>query len=591
MQRNISILFAQINEHLSHASFDNEDPHIFQRLADIHETLSALMAICELYLQHLNPVIFKKHLTELFAARAPRIVNSPLCYTLEPRSVMNSICMLLAEFCDSEQYCQLLLPDVAVEDIYSNNINEIKIGNFILTDDGKQFIHLEGVVETTFARMDAAETELYLTTDAKGRERPLTSSEFERLGNISQRLSDIHKQMHAKGFWQRWFQSNQNRVYDELKRLRAGLRRGDVRHQGEELNAGSDANVAIVNFKNFYDKLSPSKRQEMEAIGDGHENLGSIFNLLFRDPNQANSNNGMTVNYCIAIIGGHLDSSLTNNHQQLMGISLDQQEAIGVMKNELISDIKNGINIKLGGGFVRPINEQRAEFCETISRKLAPMQDVYATCLRLFINFVENEIGRHERQESNVKRSLYIQILAKLIIESVMIDTQGDSRKTRILVDVFTAISRVAASTPSWISIKTPDSQKNWHNFLHTHHVLRLYPFEYNDNPAIAAVKEICLPAIMQQLEIPEIFIDDLHRHETNKEFQEWADNHPISAIFVSYTKPIMDYIVGHGKRLQRDYRRDPNKFFEQHPREVAGGALAAVTALAGTMWVVNRLM
>ncbi len=590
MPRMTSKILSTISKRIQNAVFDIKDPLIFQHLTDFHETINSLLQIFDDYRTHLDPNQLKRQFQAFLAHRARLVANTPICYTLEPNSLCNEICQILAKYCAPDNYIELLLPAVAPQDIFGSTIADIGMGNFILTDAGTQFIGLESVVETAFTRMSAAEEELYLTTTMDGAQRSLTPSELAKLGNICDRISEIAKKMNEKGFWERWFQSNQSRFFVELTRLREGLRSGDVHHQGAELNAGRDANVAIVAFKNYYDRLPQAKRTEIEAIGTGNENLGEIFNRLFRDPEQAAQNNGMATIYCIALIGRALDASLTKNRNKLLGINLSKQEIIESMKDELIADVKTRHNIQLGKGQIKTLSHQKAELIHRI--ETTGQREAYSNshCLKLFIQFVSDEIEKCLLgNKYDLKCEHYLKLLVRMVFTEAILPHRDNALSTIHLIEFFNIIEHITSATRGHFK---PSSVNRWEQFLEEHQLLNDYPFIHHSNPPINPIKNITFS--WQALKLPESYIQSVHQAEEDQDATEKLlaiHQQPIPSFILHYGQPMIDFIFGSNapQHLLENNQTNPHRFFVNNFRKIA--TATAVAAGAGAVWLISNMM
>lgn len=579
--RNMASVLTNINQKISQSIFDNKDPFILQRLADFHTTLTNLMNIITDYSQHLDPIRLKQQLREMLAIRAMSIANTPLCYTLAPLSVTNEICVLIAKYCDEAHYCHLLLPTVNEEDIYGNNINEMGLGNFILTDNKKQFISLESAVATAFGRMDELEKDLFLTTDENDEQRSLTVNELNRLGTICSKVREVYNKMHERSFFDWLLKSNQYQLYNELEKLRAGLRKGDVRHKGQELNAGDDANTAIVNFNLYYNKLPEKKRNEINAIGHGDENLGEIFNLLFRNPEHAKDNNGMSVNYCIAIIGNKLDTSLKNNYKQIIGFTLSHEELVESLKQQLLEDIKNRNNIQLGYGNTQTLETQLQGLITAVRYSLTHDQTNYAVCLKLFAEFVAGEIAaRIKTKTVDVKCDYYIKLLSIISLESLSAAWQTHEDRNRMIMQLFERINIVNSSSSVRIHIKLPLSVTRWNAFLDTHDILSHFPFIHERNPSVTYIGKVSFPEYL--LKLPDTYITFIKKIEQDKDHAEWAERNPVRALALNYNNKVTHFVHKNSHGLLHN----PYQFFNANKEKIA----IAASLIVGSLVVLKLL-
>ncbi len=421
--------------------------------------------------------VWKRMAVEFLQQRAERILNSSLCYTFHSDLPVNDLCITLAKLCDPLSQNSLLMPEVRKEDIYGNNLDELSLGQFILTDDKLSFISLCDIVDTAFSRSVDVETNIYLTTTAEGQSRALSNTEIQRLKTIYPRLEKIRHQLNDKGFLT-WLL--QNNLYDELINLRNGLRDGDVNHEGHEMNAGAAANVAIVRFRQEYENWSEAKNKQVRAISANGRNLGEIFDIIFRDPNQARHNKGLSVIYCMQLVGSRLEDILRANRITLQGINDSQQERINKLKNQLLEDIRTKKWMSSGADECPLLNIDLTLLMDDV-RDILSKKPQNLHCIMLMTNMVDFVYRECERLLSSKrfdsKLDAYISLLLAIGVESACLDRRSEQYNKIVLNEVFKRISLLSSSSTSFILISKPKSKNNWQQWIQNHSMLQSYPF------------------------------------------------------------------------------------------------------------------
>ena len=456
-------------------------------LFEIHDTIFTIARIediLESYLLDKTADAWKIKTQQFLTRRADNILNGPLCYTLNTDYLTNHLCIALARLCDPTHINTLLMPKVSADDIYGNNIDELTIGQFILADDQHSFISLVDIVDTVFNRSVEAEDHSYLTTTAEGQSRNLTTTEMLRLGNIHQKLEEISSTIKNPSLFSQLMNRNSNRLLSELITLRNGLRDGDAGHHGEEMNAGADANQAIVRFRQYFEKLSIEKQNMIRAISCGNITIGeSVLDIIFRDPAEASRNAGTGVNYCMAIVGGQLERIVNQNLRTLRGISDSKEELIKQLKENLLLAIQERTTIIPGGITHSELGTQLVNLSQDIYSQLAmhtKNTDASAILIEL-ARFVFSECERRIKSGSfDEKLNCYANILFAIGMEAIHFDARKPEDNSFVLNETFRRITLLASTSTAYIALKTPHSQNHWNEFIAASPLLQNYPFMIN---------------------------------------------------------------------------------------------------------------
>ena len=251
------------------------------------------------------------HLMSFLSSRWERVCNSNICYTQQPGNLVNQLCFEIAKEIappasttseiealepNTGPYC-LLMPSLEnSEDVYGNNIHTLGLHEFVLADNARVFIPLAQCLHQASV---SDEGQLRQIVAIDGTYPELTPSEIERVSHHS-------KQAHE--FYQAVVEYNQQRLLGDdigakLSQLVVALRSGGShsgRGSGSELNAGSEANVGILAFNDYWVALS--ERQKLAIFTETPE-LQTILGRLFR-PDDVNYKE---VRFCVELIANALD--------------------------------------------------------------------------------------------------------------------------------------------------------------------------------------------------------------------------------------------------------------------------------------------
>ena len=259
-----------------------------------------------------KPEELDANLVHLLSARWERIRNSNMCYTQQPRNLVNQLCFEIAKAIsppaataseieelapNAGPYC-LLMPSLEnSEDIYGENIHSLGLHEFVLSDNERVFIPLAQCLHQA-SLSDEGQLRQMVAIDEELPE--LTSSEVARVSNHSKQAGDFYQSIIAF--------NKQRLLADDigakLSQLANGLRGGGAHRRGHgsgsEFNAGSQANLAIVAFGEYWEALS---ERQKSAIFTEEPKLKDVLGRLFR-PNDMNYKD---TRFCVELLAGELD--------------------------------------------------------------------------------------------------------------------------------------------------------------------------------------------------------------------------------------------------------------------------------------------
>jgi ankyrin repeat protein len=321
-------------------------------------------------LENTDEDLIPEAIKRLLAVRWERIKSTPLSYTEAPFNEINCLCVELAKIIsplpdtqDELDELQIgegpyfqLMPTLAVaQDISLTNIHEYKLDQFILSDDNSVFIPLKLCLDYSKDRQEGL---FHVASNDDANYTALSSNEIERISNHSRAVRDylqavLNLQTAKK---------ESNELGPRLRRLIHALRKGGVKKQGDELNAGAAANEGIVDFMTYWEKLSSSMHSELYRK---YEGLEPLFGRLMR-PDSANYRE---TTYCVELIANALETICDT--QRIGTIAISDFENECTRKQETLIDLyrnnrrytllpqKSNFNRFLPLIFQLPINEQQ----------------------------------------------------------------------------------------------------------------------------------------------------------------------------------------------------------------------------------------
>lgn len=283
----------------------------------------------------------KQELTKLFSDRWHFIKNNFLSYPHNTVSLINQACLKLAEQLDPDNKYQLMMPTLqAKEDGLGTVLNSLQFGQFVLTDDHTNFIVLDTFLDTVCQRVNKNETNNvydYLFEDYSLRQP--SENEFKRIAlwipSFSQFKKLAEQQMAQDEFT----------ALNAFEQLRRGLLKGDASHRGRELDAGTDANVATVQFLQWYENLKEYQKESLRKLNPTRNKttFKKILKRLIKDERDARSN---AVQYCVEITGRDLEKLIAANTVRLRkiktghGDSLSNLSELKNLQAQVLSQIK-----------------------------------------------------------------------------------------------------------------------------------------------------------------------------------------------------------------------------------------------------------
>ena len=279
----------------------------------------------------------------LLANRWEQIRETNMCYTSMPCNEVNKLCINIAKSIKdlekSSSFYQLLMPSLQVlVSIQDTQIDDLKLGEFILSDNGVTFIPLAECFRDASVSDHGKLRHLMMINN--NFDMLLSAHEFQRVSNYSTQ---------AKACFAALALLNNSRIHgrdlaSELTRLMYALRGGGARGSGQEMNAGDAANLGIVAFKEYWDSLPETVQTSYyQQTQHMQSNLENCLGRLFRP----NDSNYRSVSYCVELIANRLEDL----------IPLYQTNS------KSLSDLKKGFEDKMR--LLNPTHQQQ-QLCQNL---------------------------------------------------------------------------------------------------------------------------------------------------------------------------------------------------------------------------------
>lgn len=269
----------------------------------------------------------RQKIRAFFALREQEILRGDAqdyCYSL---SLANELCFQIVEIVFPEEYA----PNVLLHHALTANRQvpwfDPLMQTNLLPDSPQEFfrtasdhIHLYApILDRAISQLKrgyAKQSEIWHGTDNKvSNNLPADTKEFPALTNddlilLSKRSPTWETLIN---YTRRLDENLDNqRLYERFSLLRQGLLKGDVAHNGQELNAGSEANIEIASFAEWWNALRKNENGEsiqkkIHALANNK--MGEVLDIILDD---GNANKRDATRYCIKLKGKLLEEILSD---------------------------------------------------------------------------------------------------------------------------------------------------------------------------------------------------------------------------------------------------------------------------------------
>lgn len=205
---------------------------------------------------------------KILEERWERIKGTNLAYPYNINCRQNILCMILADMlqpCFNQSRFLLLMPDLNPQPsiITGTDLMELQLSltDFVLSDDKESFIEVKECVLT--AVEDGILKHTHHLSDF-GQPLPLSESEVHRVIHHSTEANALFAAIKKRYA----FKHEGSTVGACINMLIEGLRAGGALRNGSEMNAGVNANIALLTFSEVYAALPEIVRTELNVMRD-----------------------------------------------------------------------------------------------------------------------------------------------------------------------------------------------------------------------------------------------------------------------------------------------------------------------------------
>ncbi|KTD46250.1 ankyrin repeat domain-containing protein [Legionella quateirensis] len=282
-----------------------------------------------------------EYLVSVFAKRWERIRRSVLCYTQKPMNLVNRLFVDLANVLSPLPKTEdeiddlpfgtgpyfLLMPTLkAHQDVFGQNIHQLQLHEFILSDNEELFIPLHKCLNNAFVSHDGQ----FIHVVSKDHVYPrLTPNELHRIKSHSLLINEYYEEIVTFNK----FRFVSKDFGAQLTRLNKALRAGGASRAGEELNAGMIANEGIVQFSQYWETV-PNKQKAL--LYSSFPRLEEILGRLMRPDDE----NYKQLKFCVELIAHDIDPIIAEYTRAQTILSQVQQNVIKKQK-AFLSSAKN----------------------------------------------------------------------------------------------------------------------------------------------------------------------------------------------------------------------------------------------------------
>lgn len=482
------------------------NPLLFDEVADLIYSLPKLKQIIRTYEENPGQDDWKHLARQFFAKRAELTMNTPLCITLNNEYRINKVCLILAEQIAPNAKFSILLPDVDPDDIVGNSFDDteqtamgdgsqpIKLGEFILADNKRQFIHLPTLVDHACTRITAMHPDVYLLWDVTTQAyRPLSENEKQRGNPIIPGLFQLNELVIEKVHASQGANTFPIDLLDKLRELKHALQRGSTNRriggEGAEYDSGEQGNIGIVAFMEYFNALPADIQRRIMHLQDRNHNSFAEF---LRNVARESGTNYQSVRYCMGSSWRRLDEIIDDNASLLQGVSITVNSIINGTADEPGFKRKTLESINRGD-LLKTSHVEEVELENQIQKiELAIQQNIGATTaatdnlasLNSLIRFLITEVYNLENSDDGYVRGYkkdrfysnvmvaYTNLLIAAGQTSIHFVTSNPAEQQAVLNEIYDRISTISKSYNSYLGnmlnfwgTEKSASQSRWEAF------------------------------------------------------------------------------------------------------------------------------
>jgi hypothetical protein len=266
---------------------------------------------------HLRGEMLSGELIHILSRRWECIESMDIEYLHDFSNPANKVCITVAIELGKllgKPYLSLLMPSLTygrVADYISSFYDDdLDLKDSVLSDCSRRIVSVSDVLSS--AQVDGV---LKHNSLFNGKAKKLSATEEARVLSRHSTVKDAYDALQARVK----YKLHGDTVGAHLNRLISGLRAGGVRKAGSEMDSGSDANTAILEFAEYLETLAPetrailmsAKKIDRFAVAMGAESMSvsQLWGRLAR-PKDAEYTSSI---FCVEVIAGYLEEILTEN--------------------------------------------------------------------------------------------------------------------------------------------------------------------------------------------------------------------------------------------------------------------------------------
>jgi len=262
----------------------------------------------------------------ILRTREDIILNSHLDYPNDIDSLVNEFCYELAKAMGDVSPFNVLLQKARTDKRKHAWYDPIDPEVTVLPSESKVFFRLPGneihlyeyVVITAIARIKDGNKRLehiWFGTDPKN-VTPVPILNKKALDILKQRSPTLNLLVHYTEILDRSTRDVTGNIIEKLTLLKNGLHAGDYRVTGDHKLAGADANVAVAEFAEWWNKQNndlQKKLKKVKAVHAGREdNLADVIDVILSEGNVHNQERANNAVYCVNLKANTIERLLQN---------------------------------------------------------------------------------------------------------------------------------------------------------------------------------------------------------------------------------------------------------------------------------------
>lgn len=245
----------------------------------------------------------------------PSLIRCGHLFFLYNKNNQNESNIICLDHDDLNQYMdksplQLLMPTISIHDQFTTSIYALTPTQIILSSHQSSL-----VIDINACIQSGVEDGIFKYTCMSQNSRvTLTKQEKEALSSHSKETKELIDAINARVS----FRSRDKSALGHWKRLVEGLRAGGVHNNkgATEFKAGTDANLAIADFYNFFSQLRKDEKQKVFPDYNKINKLKDAWNCI-SNPSKEET---QVATYCVEVLAGEIESELQEHEEKLKWI-------------------------------------------------------------------------------------------------------------------------------------------------------------------------------------------------------------------------------------------------------------------------------